>query len=172
MSFSPETTTSLEWKWYDKCGIEGALALLEREGRWKAAIQLAEQIGRSGSPRAEDARKIAERIGLEHFIYRGRQAPARKNSPKAVAAHPRLLFAEDKVPKNAFFPLVCGGPRVISAAPLSNTFHDHVANSYSRPPPLQIFVTLSSGSPATPRTAFSRWGPSLVSSPAPRPRRS
>jgi len=80
--FSPESTTSLEWKWYDKCGIEGALALLEREGRWKAAIQLAEQIGRSGSPRAEDARKIAERIGLEHFIYREREAPAEKTPQK------------------------------------------------------------------------------------------
>ncbi len=79
--FSPETTTSLEWKWYDKCGIEGALSLLEREERWKAAIQLAEKIGRSGSPRAEDARKIAERIGLEHFIYRGRQAPLEKTPP-------------------------------------------------------------------------------------------
>ena len=79
--FSPETTTSLEWKWYDKCGIEGALSLLEREERWEAAIQLAEKIGRSGSPRAEDARKIAERIGLEHFIYRGRQAPLEKTVP-------------------------------------------------------------------------------------------
>lgn len=71
-NFDPESTTSLEWKWYDKCGIEGALALLEKEGRWKAAIQLAEKIGRSGSPRAKDAKEIAERIGLEHFIYRGR----------------------------------------------------------------------------------------------------
>ena len=80
--FSPASTTSLEWKWYDKCGIEGALALLEKEGRWKAAIQLAEQIGGSGSPRAEDALKIAERIGLEHFIYRERKAPAEKNPQK------------------------------------------------------------------------------------------
>ena len=80
--FSPQSTSSLEWKWYDKCGIEGALSLLEREKRWEAAIQLAEQIGRSGSPRAEDARKIAERIGLEHFIYRGRQTPVEKTSPK------------------------------------------------------------------------------------------
>jgi tetratricopeptide (TPR) repeat protein len=71
-NFDPESTTSLEWKWYDKCGIEGAVALLEKEGRWKAAIQLAEKIGRSGSPRAKDAKEIAERIGLEHFIYRGR----------------------------------------------------------------------------------------------------
>ena len=80
--FSPESTTSLEWKWYDKCGIEGALALLEKEERWEAAIQLAAKIGRSGSPRAEDAREIAERIGLEHFIYRGRQTPDEKTAPE------------------------------------------------------------------------------------------
>lgn len=69
------STTSLEWKWYDKCGIEGALALLEKEERWEAAMKLAEGIGLSGSPRAKDAREIAERIGLQHFIYRGRKSP-------------------------------------------------------------------------------------------------
>lgn len=70
--FDPKKTTSMEWKWFDKCGLEGALALLEREKRWRAAISLAEKLGESGSPRAKDAREIAERIGLEQFIYRGR----------------------------------------------------------------------------------------------------
>lgn len=74
-NFDPEGTTSLEWKWFDKCGIEGALALLRKEERWEAAIRLAEKIGASGSPRAEDAREIADRIALEHFIYRERPAP-------------------------------------------------------------------------------------------------
>lgn len=68
--FDPAATTSLEWKWYDKCGIEGALALLEKTERWRAAITLAEKIGASGSPRSEDAREIADRLALEHFIYR------------------------------------------------------------------------------------------------------
>lgn len=70
--FDPKKTTSMEWKWFDKCGLEGALALLEREKRWRAAISLAEKLGESGSPRADDAKEIAERIGLEQFIYRGR----------------------------------------------------------------------------------------------------
>ncbi len=70
--FDTGETSSMEWKWFDKCGLEGALALLEREKRWRAAISLAEKLGQSGSPRAEDAREIAERIGLEQFIYRGR----------------------------------------------------------------------------------------------------
>lgn len=70
--FDPAATTSLEWKWFDKCGIEGALALLEKNERWKAAINLAEKIGASGSPRSKDAREIADRLALEHFIYRER----------------------------------------------------------------------------------------------------
>lgn len=70
--FDPSKTTSLEWKWFDKCGIEGALALLEGEKRWRAAISLAEKLGKSGSPRAKDARESAERIGLEQRIWRGR----------------------------------------------------------------------------------------------------
>ena len=74
-NFDPDKSTTLEWKWFDKCGIEGALALLEKEKRWKAAIELAEKLGRSGSTRAKDARDIAERIGLEQFIYRGRSEP-------------------------------------------------------------------------------------------------
>ena len=70
--FDPEKTTSLEWKWFDKCGLEGALALLEREKRWRAAISLAETLAKSGSPRAQDAQESAERIGLEQKIWRDR----------------------------------------------------------------------------------------------------
>ena len=103
MSFPQKTPLPLNGNGYDKCGIEGALSLLEREERWRAAIKLAEQIGRSGSPRAEDARQIAERIGLEHFIYRGRQAPLEKTLPKSVAVYPRLLFAKIRSPKLHFF---------------------------------------------------------------------
>ena len=68
--FEPAKTTNLEWKWFDKCGIEGALALLERDKRWDAAISLAEKLAMSGSPRAKDARESAERIALEQKIWR------------------------------------------------------------------------------------------------------
>jgi tetratricopeptide (TPR) repeat protein len=70
--FDPVKTTSLEWKWFDKCGIEGALALLEREKRYRAFISLAEKLGKSGSPRSKEARESAERIGLDQRIWRGR----------------------------------------------------------------------------------------------------
>jgi len=69
---NPKEATSLEWKGFDKCGLEGALSLLEREKNWRAAISLAEKISRSGSPRAEDAREKAKRIRLEQKIWRGR----------------------------------------------------------------------------------------------------
>jgi outer membrane protein assembly factor BamD (BamD/ComL family) len=72
--FDPAQTTSLEWKWFNKCAIEGALALLEQQERWPAAIQLAEKIAQSGSPRAKDAQQIADRLSLEHFIYRERSS--------------------------------------------------------------------------------------------------
>ena len=61
-----------EWKWFDKCGIDGALALLEKKQRWEAAISLAERLARSGSPRAKDAAASSERISLEQQIFQGR----------------------------------------------------------------------------------------------------
>ncbi len=69
--FDPNKTTSLEWTWFNKCG-ERALALLEREKRWLAAIKLAEKLAASGSPRAKNAQESAERIRLEQGISRQR----------------------------------------------------------------------------------------------------
>lgn len=80
-NFDPHQPTTLEWKWFDKCGIEGALPLLEKQKNWPAVVKLAERLGRSGSPRAQDARDIAERIGLEHFIYRGRPPTPPEETP-------------------------------------------------------------------------------------------
>lgn len=69
--FDPEQASIIEWKWYDKCGIEGALALLEKAERWEAAVKLARRLARSGSPRAEDAAASAKRIELEQQIFQG-----------------------------------------------------------------------------------------------------
>lgn len=70
--FDPEKTTTREWKWFDKCGIDGALSLLQKAKRWEAALNLANRLARSGSPRSSDAAAIAERIGLEQQIFQGR----------------------------------------------------------------------------------------------------
>ncbi len=73
----PAKASVQEWKWFDKCGIEGALALLEREKRWHAAIKLAEKLGRSGSPRSADALETADRISLKEMIPKMRIKPVR-----------------------------------------------------------------------------------------------
>ena len=65
----PGKTSALEWKWFDKCGIDGALSLLQKEQKWKAAISLATRLARSGSPRAADAAAIADRISLEQHEF-------------------------------------------------------------------------------------------------------
>lgn len=68
----PGEAAKLEWEWFDRCGIEGALNLLEQAKRWEAAIKLCDRLARSGSPRADDAAASAERIGLEQMIPRKR----------------------------------------------------------------------------------------------------
>ena len=71
-AFDPEKSSTVEWKWFDKCGIDGALALLEKAGRWQAAVKLANRLAKSGSPRSADAAASAARIGLEQQIFQGR----------------------------------------------------------------------------------------------------
>lgn len=70
--FDPKKASTVEWKWFDKCGIDGALALLEKAGRWQAAVKLANRLAKSGSPRSADAAASAARIGLEQQIFQGR----------------------------------------------------------------------------------------------------
>lgn len=68
--FDPEKASSLEWEWFDKAGLDGALKLLEKEEKWEAAIQLAHTLSKSGSPRAADAAAAADRISLQQMIWR------------------------------------------------------------------------------------------------------
>jgi len=70
--FDRGKASTVEWKWFDKCGIDGALALLEKAGRWQAAVKLANRLAKSGSPRSADAAASAARIGLEQQIFQGR----------------------------------------------------------------------------------------------------
>lgn len=69
--FDPEKASTVEWKWFDKCGLDGALALLEKAERWQAAVKLATRLAKSGSPRSADAAASAARIGLEQQIFQG-----------------------------------------------------------------------------------------------------
>ncbi|OYV06894.1 MAG: hypothetical protein CFE26_03835 [Verrucomicrobiales bacterium VVV1] len=57
-----------EWEWFERCGIR-ALALLEKAGRWEAAISTASKIASFNGPRAEEAAARAKQLRLEHMIW-------------------------------------------------------------------------------------------------------
>ena len=64
----PEAPDRKEWYWYYRSGF-AALQLLENEKNWKAAIKLSLNLAQAGGPRAEEAKKRAERIRLENFVW-------------------------------------------------------------------------------------------------------
>lgn len=57
-----------EWEWFERCGFR-ALALLEKAGRWEAAISTASKIASFNGPRAEDAAARARKLRIEHMIW-------------------------------------------------------------------------------------------------------
>lgn len=64
-----ETTTQpAEWKYFDLCGRK-ALALLEKAGRWEAAIAVAKKIASFNGPGAEEAANRAKKLQLEHMPW-------------------------------------------------------------------------------------------------------
>jgi len=62
------TQTPGEWTWFERCGFR-ALALLEKAGRWEAAISTASKIASFNGPRAEEAAARAKQLRLEHMIW-------------------------------------------------------------------------------------------------------
>jgi tetratricopeptide (TPR) repeat protein len=64
-----ETTTPPdEWHYFELCGFR-ALALLEKAGRWPAAISCARKIASFNGPRAEEAASRASQLQLKHMIW-------------------------------------------------------------------------------------------------------
>jgi hypothetical protein len=57
-----------EWEYFELCGRR-ALALLEKAGRWQAAITVARKIASFKGPQAEKFAADASRIQLEQMIY-------------------------------------------------------------------------------------------------------
>ncbi len=57
-----------EWEFFEKCGFR-ALALLEKAGRWPAAIAVAKKIASFNGPAAKDAADIAGELQLKHHIW-------------------------------------------------------------------------------------------------------
>lgn len=57
-----------EWHYFELCGFR-ALALLEKEKRWPAAIACARRIASFKGPRAEEATARASQIQLENMVW-------------------------------------------------------------------------------------------------------
>lgn len=57
-----------EWHYFELCGFK-ALSLLEKAGRWPAAIACARKIASFNGPRAEEAAKRANDLQLKHMIW-------------------------------------------------------------------------------------------------------
>lgn len=62
------TTPPMEWTYFELCGFS-ALALLEKTGRWPAAIACAKKIASFNGPRAEEAATRASQLQLKHMIW-------------------------------------------------------------------------------------------------------
>ncbi len=57
-----------EWEWFERSGFR-ALALLENDEKWEAAVSIAGKIASFNGRRAEEAAKRARQLQLKHFIY-------------------------------------------------------------------------------------------------------
>lgn len=62
------TSPPAEWTYFELCGFK-ALALLEKAGRWPAAIACAKKIASFNGPRADEAATRASQLQLKHMIY-------------------------------------------------------------------------------------------------------
>lgn len=64
-----ETTAApAEWEYFERCGF-GALALLEKAGRWRTAVAVAQKIASFKGPQSEVAAARAKQIMLEQMIF-------------------------------------------------------------------------------------------------------
>lgn len=62
------TSPPAEWEYFELCAFR-ALALLEKAGRWQAAIQVAKKIASFKGPRAEQAASRANEIQLKQMLW-------------------------------------------------------------------------------------------------------
>ncbi|MGJ8671965.1 MAG: tetratricopeptide repeat protein [Rubritalea sp.] len=57
-----------EWKWFYQCGFK-AIALLEKNKDYRAAVAVAKKIAASGGPETESYQKRARALEMEHMIW-------------------------------------------------------------------------------------------------------
>ncbi|MFM2168709.1 MAG: outer membrane protein assembly factor BamD [Verrucomicrobiota bacterium] len=81
-----------DYLWFSKAGFYG-VELLENAHQWEAAAKLAEQIAQVKGSRANDARQIATKIRLEHFLWDGP-----KPTPPVQPALPAIPVTDEPAP--------------------------------------------------------------------------
>jgi len=54
--------------WFEKAGYD-AEAMLEAKAQWPGAISILEKVAQAGGPRSAEARKRADQLRLEHFVW-------------------------------------------------------------------------------------------------------
>jgi tetratricopeptide (TPR) repeat protein len=54
--------------WFEKAGYDAA-AMLEAKAQWPGAISILEKVAEAGGPRSAEARKSADQLRLEHFVW-------------------------------------------------------------------------------------------------------
>ncbi|HEX4085015.1 MAG TPA: tetratricopeptide repeat protein [Chthoniobacteraceae bacterium] len=57
-----------DFYWFDKAGFDAA-AMLEGKAQWPGAISVLDKVARAGGPRSAEARKRADELRLEHFVW-------------------------------------------------------------------------------------------------------
>ncbi|MGJ8694913.1 MAG: tetratricopeptide repeat protein [Verrucomicrobiaceae bacterium] len=68
-NLDPDKAAEVEWRWHDRCALEGALPILEKNNKWEAALALTRKIALSGGPSAQRAAERAKRIQFDHMIW-------------------------------------------------------------------------------------------------------
>jgi tetratricopeptide (TPR) repeat protein len=54
--------------WFEKAGYDAA-TILESRAQWPGAISILEKVAQAGGPRSAEARKRADQLRLEHFVW-------------------------------------------------------------------------------------------------------
>jgi len=62
------TKQAPDFFWFEKAGYDAA-AMLEAKSQWPGAISILEKVAHAGGPRSAEARKGADQLRLEHFVW-------------------------------------------------------------------------------------------------------
>lgn len=65
---APQATAQQEWKWFYQCSFK-AIALLETQQDYRAAVSIAKKVASYGGPESEAYQKRARALEMQHMIW-------------------------------------------------------------------------------------------------------